>query len=251
MDKANGRVKARNCCWHPSPNFTARRGGGRPSLVVLHYTGMETVQAARGRLCDPAAQVSAHLLIGPDGRVEQLVDIRDRAWHAGQSRWGSVVDVNSWSIGIELANAGPLAELPPYPEAQMTALEAVLAEICGDWGIAPERVVGHSCIAPGRKIDPGPKLDWRRLALGGLAIWRTPPLTPGEGGADAGRFRVAARAFGFPVDDANGWTDALHEVWRSYALRFLVPSPIFAEGPTDAGVAHLEALATRWPVAAP
>jgi N-acetylmuramoyl-L-alanine amidase len=157
----------------PSPNAGPRRDGAKPDLVVLHYTGMATAEAALDRLRDPGAEVSAHYLIAEDGRLWRLVPEALRAWHAGAGQWGEVADVNSRSIGIELANAGPLAGFPPFPEPQMAALEALLAGVLGRWSIPPARVIAHSDMAPGRKADPGPKFDWRRLAAGGLAVWPT------------------------------------------------------------------------------
>lgn len=136
-------------------------------MVVLHYTAMDTAEAALARLCDPAAEVSAHYLICERGRVWQMVDEAERAWHAGAGQWGDVVDVNSRSIGIELANRGD----HPFAEAQMAALEGLLAGILERWAIAPERVIGHSDMAPERKFDPGARFDWRRLALQGLSVW--------------------------------------------------------------------------------
>ena len=159
-----GRARiARVALTHPSPNFGARRGGARPSLVVIHYTAMESAEAALARLCDPAAEVSSHWLIGADGALFSLVAEEMRAWHAGAGSWGDVVDVNSASIGIELDNDG----VSPFPEAQMVALEELLGGVLARWGIPPEGVIGHSDSAPGRKIDPGPRFDWGRLALSG------------------------------------------------------------------------------------
>ena len=110
----------------PSPNFGPRRGGARPSIVVIHYTAMASAEAALERLCDPAAEVSAHYLIAEDGRAWGLVEEAERAWHAGRGAWRRTDDVNSCSIGIELANPGPLAGFPPFPEPQMAALEGLL-----------------------------------------------------------------------------------------------------------------------------
>jgi len=155
----------------PSPNFTERRGVDRPDMVVLHYTGMGSAEAAIERLCDPGPEVSAHYLIAEDGAVTRMVAEEMRAWHAGASRWGGIRDVNSHSIGIELANPGHHLGYPPFPEPQMAALEDLLTGILNRWNIAPERVVGHEHVAPGRKIDPGEKFDWRRLARQGLAAW--------------------------------------------------------------------------------
>jgi N-acetylmuramoyl-L-alanine amidase len=151
----------------PSPNFGPRRAGALPSLIVLHYTGMSSAAAARARLCDAQAEVSAHWLLDEAGRAEALVPEPLRAWHAGAGAWGPVTDVNSHSIGIELANPGDR----PFPERQMAALEALLRGIMARWAIPPARVIGHSDMAPDRKIDPGARFDWRRLARQGLAIW--------------------------------------------------------------------------------
>lgn len=160
---------------------------------MLHYTAMASCAEARERLCDPAAEVSAHYLISEAGAVEALVPEKARAWHAGAGAWGRVTDVNSHSIGIELANPGDA----PFPEPQIAALERLLAEIMARWRIPPERVIGHSDMAPGRKRDPGPRFDWRRLALGGLSVW---PEGQGDPGAD---FAASARAIGYPATTAE------------------------------------------------
>lgn len=152
-----------------SQNHNERRLGA-PDMILVHYTDMDTAAAARMRLCDPAAEVSCHYLIDLDGAVDQLVAEDRRAWHAGVSEWGGEADVNSRSIGIELQNQGPNGGgYHPFPEPQMAALEALIAEIAARWSIAPENVVGHEDVAPGRKIDPGPKFDWARLVRRGLA----------------------------------------------------------------------------------
>lgn len=152
---------------YPSPNHGARRGDALPDMVVLHYTAMASAEVALERLCDPAAEVSAHYLIGCDGRLWQMVPERRRAWHAGAGAWGACRDVNSRSIGIELDNAGHV----PFAAGQMLVLERLLREIMARWHIRPERVLAHSDIAPGRKHDPGAKFDWCRLARQGLAVW--------------------------------------------------------------------------------
>jgi N-acetylmuramoyl-L-alanine amidase len=174
-----------------SPNFGDRRDGLLPELVVLHYTAMPDCAAAARALCDPAREVSAHYLIGRDGAVHALVDEPLRAWHAGAGDWRGKPDVNSRSIGIELDNDG----LSPFSEPLMAALEALLPGIMARWGIAPDGVIAHSDMAPGRKIDPGPRFDWRRLARQGLAVWPAPATTPTP--CDAARFRADARAFGY------------------------------------------------------
>lgn len=128
---------------------------------------MADAASARARLCDPAAEVSAHWLLLEDGTAEALVAEDRRAWHAGAGSWRGRGDVNSHSIGIEIVNPGDR----PFPAAQMAGLERLLPGIMDRWNIGPEGVIGHSDMAPGRKIDPGPRFDWRRLARAGLALW--------------------------------------------------------------------------------
>lgn len=196
---------------HPSPNFGERRGGARVKLVVLHYTAMASCAEALTRLCDPGAEVSAHYLIDADGSVLSLVDEGARAWHAGAGEWQGAGDVNSRSIGIELANTGR----DPFAEAQMAALERLLAGVLDRHGLGPEAVIAHSDMAPDRKGDPGPRFDWRRLALQGLSVWPEP--------SEPGEFVADLRAFGYP--------DAAPEtLLTAFRLRFRP----WASGPLDA-----------------
>lgn len=179
--------------------------------MVIHYTAMQSAQAALKTLCNPATEVSAHYLIAEDGEVLSLVPEDLRAWHAGAGQWGSVTDVNSRSIGIELANPGNC----PFSAPQMDALEALLAGIKARWQIRPERVIGHSDMAPGRKSDPGPRFDWARLARQGHAGPTCPP-------AEALPFEAAARAAGFTAAvDATTLLDATRlrfAPWRTGPL---------------------------------
>lgn len=149
---------------YPSSNHGDRRGH-RPELIVLHYTGMADASSARARLCDPGAEVSAHWLIDEAGGVEALVPEDRRAWHAGAGAWRDREDVNSRSIGIEIANPGDR----PFLASQMDSLIVLLRQIMERWNIGPAGVIGHSDMAPGRKWDPGPRFDWQRLAREGLA----------------------------------------------------------------------------------
>ncbi|MDG3040579.1 N-acetylmuramoyl-L-alanine amidase [Roseicyclus marinus] len=179
-----------------SPNHGPRRDGLRPELVVIHYTAMADCEAAIRVLCAPEREVSAHYLIRRDGQVVALVDEALRAWHAGAGEWRGQGDVNSRSIGIELDNDGA----SPFAAALMDGLEGLLPGILARWEIPAHGVIGHSCMAPGRKIDPGPRFDWERLARGGLALW---PAGRGVSPLDPGRFRADALAYGFPdVEDA-------------------------------------------------
>ncbi|SNX67482.1 N-acetylmuramoyl-L-alanine amidase [Cereibacter ovatus] len=224
-----------------SPNCGPRRDGARPDLVVIHYTGMSSHHAALERLCDPAAEVSAHWLISETGDTLALVPEDLRAWHAGAGAWGAVRDVNSRSIGIELANPGDR----PFPEPQIAALERLLADILARWAIPPERVIAHSDMAPGRKIDPGPRFDWRRLALGGLSVW--PEVSEGAERGNRGNAedREAGAAFHAAVRDF-GYPDLAPDlVLTAFRLRFRP----WARGPVQAADAALAAdLARRFPV---
>ncbi len=176
--------------WHPSPNFGPRRDGAKPSLVVIHYTAMTSAQAALERLCAPQFEVSAHYLIGRTGLVWQMVREDMRAWHAGAGEWLGQGDVNSRSIGIELDNTGQ----HPFPEPQMQVLETLLSDIADRWHIRPEGVIGHSDMAPGRKVDPGPRFDWARLARQGRA------RAAGNGNATSVQFRALACMQGYSAD---------------------------------------------------
>lgn len=238
----------RNHLDRPSPNFGGRRGVTKPDMVVIHYTGMESAEAAIARLCDPDAEVSAHYVIDERGERTKMVRPRHRAWHAGVSTWGGVQDVNSHSIGIELVNRGANGPFHPFSEPQMTQLEALLAYLFGRFAIRPERVVGHACIAPGRKVDPGEKFDWRRLAANGYSVWLDPEgFASWENGveADPARFQIAARKFGYFAPDSGKWCAGSWAVWEAFRMRFL-PQYRGAQ-PSEACVAHLERLADRWP----
>ena len=153
----------------PSPNHDARPGG--IDMLVIHYTGMQSGEAALARLRDRESKVSSHYLIEEDGRIFRMVREERRAWHAGVSFWGGRDTLNDVSIGIELVNPGHEWGYRPFPEAQIAALEALAGGICERWRIPVERVVGHADIAPTRKDDPGELFPWRRLAQNGLALW--------------------------------------------------------------------------------
>lgn len=158
---------------------------------------MDSATGARDWLCAPEAEVSAHYLVDRDGTVWQLVDEDLRAWHAGAGAWDGQGDVNSRSIGIELVNTGT----EPFAEPLMRALEALLPGILARWAIPPGGVIAHSDMAPGRKIDPGPRFDWARLARGGLALWPAagPPGPPED--PDPARFAARLTAIGYPEAD--------------------------------------------------
>ena len=220
-----------------SPNFGERRGGVRPELIVLHFTAMESCAAAAERLRDPEAEVSAHYLIDYHGTVLALVPEEQRAWHAGAGEWAGRGDVNSRSIGIELANTGT----EPFGALQMAALEALLQGVMTRWAIPPVGVIGHSDMAPDRKFDPGPRFDWRRLARAGLSVWPDPETkAPETAEADRAAFHAALTAFGYPSPPAIQ-PEALLSAFR---MRFR-PA---ASGPLAAAdLAVAQALARAYP----
>jgi N-acetylmuramoyl-L-alanine amidase len=176
-----------------SPNFGPRAEGMKPDCLILHYTGMETGQAAEAWLCVPESEVSAHYLVHEDGRVVQMVREGDRAWHAGRGSWKGRSDVNSFSIGIEIVNLGPLARFPEFPATQIDAVAKLARDICARHHISPERVLAHSDVAPGRKIDPGERFPWGRLAELGVGHYVDPAAIQG------GRF-LAMGDRGEPVE---------------------------------------------------
>lgn len=182
----------------PSPNFNERQ---LPvTMIVLHYTGMQSADAALARLTDPDAEVSAHYLIDEDGTVHRLVAEDKRAWHAGKSHWRGITDVNSASVGIELVNPGHEFGYRDYPDAQIDALIPLLQEIKQRHGITRGNIVGHSDIACTRKQDPGERFPWGRLARLRLAMPRPTKNLIDPLWSDAG-FLLALERFGYEVTD--------------------------------------------------
>lgn len=216
--------------WRPSPNFGDRKDGAVPELIVLHYTAMESCDAACRTLCNPDNEVSAHYLISKDGHVVQMVEEDKRAWHAGAGTWQGRGDVNSRSIGIEMSNTG----FVPFSAPLFNSLEVLLRGIMTRWDIPASAVIAHSDFAPGRKIDPGRRFDWQRLARQGMAVW---PVGERHAVADMARFSAAATSLGYP-DDVEPKTQL-----ASFRLRF---NPT-ASGPvTTRDVSMAEALAREF-----
>ncbi len=179
-----------------SPNFDDRPPATPIDMLVLHYTGMESAEAALARLCDPAAKVSAHYVIDEDGAVTALADEAVRAWHAGSASWRGEADVNGRSIGIELVNQGHEFGYRDFPDPQMAALEELASGILARHPIPARNVVGHSDVAVGRKTDPGERFDWTRLAAAGIGLW------PGEvEPANAADVPAMLSEYGYDVTD--------------------------------------------------
>jgi N-acetylmuramoyl-L-alanine amidase len=159
---------------HFSPNHDARPPGQAVDILLLHYTGMRSTEAALDRLCDRVAKVSAHYLIDEDGATYMLVPESRRAWHAGVAGWAGARDINARSVGIELVNPGHEWGYRPFPPAQMEALADLARGVLARHPIPPRRVLAHADVAPARKQDPGELFDWAWLAGRGIGIW------PGE-----------------------------------------------------------------------
>jgi N-acetylmuramoyl-L-alanine amidase len=186
----------------PSPNYGERIGVERPDILLLHYTGMPSADGAQAWLCNVESQVSSHYLVHEDGRVVQMVPEGRRAWHAGKSVWGGETDINSRSIGIEIANPGHPGGLPDFPDKQIEALIELCRDCVERHQIPAERVLAHSDVAPIRKVDPGENFPWGKLAAAGIGHWVEPSLIGG------GRF--------FQRGDAGQPVEALQSMLSLY-----------------------------------
>jgi N-acetyl-anhydromuramyl-L-alanine amidase AmpD len=191
--------------WVPSPNFDARR----PQLIVLHATEQQSAAQSLDTLRSTGKRkVSAHYLIGDDGRIYQLVADADRAWQAGSGRWGTITELNSASIGIEIDNARG----EPYTEAQIVAVLRLLDDLTTRLSIPKSQVIGHSDLAPNRKVDPGALFPWQRLAEAGYGLWPRAPLVEPPAGFDPW---LAMAAIGYPLDDRTAAVRAFHRHYRA------------------------------------
>lgn len=202
----------------PATNFEPRRGIGKPSILLLHYTGVATAAKAIEWLTCVESRVSCHYAIDEAGCITQMVAEDMRAWHAGEAVWDGESDINSASIGIEIYNPGHEMGYPDFPEVQLKAVEALCRDIIGRQGIRPERVLAHSDVAPTRKKDPGEKFPWARLARAGIGHWVEPQpviaAEPGLGIAVAGPLvadvQLLLRKYGYGIE-ATGVVDGKTE----------------------------------------
>jgi N-acetylmuramoyl-L-alanine amidase len=211
----------------PSPNHDARPAAKAIDILLLHYTGMRSCAAALDRLTDPAAKVSSHYLIDEDGTVYRLVDESRRAWHAGVSYWAGERDINGVSIGIELVNPGHDFGYRPFPQPQMAALIELAHGILARQPIPPARVLGHSDVAPARKIDPGELFDWQALAAAGIGHWPEPT----EGPADLAAIQRALQRYGYDIHMTGRLDDEAAAVLRAFQRHF---RPARIDGLVDA-----------------
>lgn len=206
--------------WRASPNFDDRK----PNFVIVHYTSDDNAEKSLGTLTNPLRAVSAHYLIARDGTIYQLVDERQRAWHAGDSRWGATTDLNSSSIGIELDNNGK----EPFVDAQVSALLRLLRDVVDRYRIPAANILGHADIAPQRKIDPGPLFPWKTLAEQGFGLWCDPPYPELPATFDA---IAGLRAIGYDVADVGA-------AIRAFRMHFLPDEPTSELSPRDRAVIY-------------
>ncbi|GHF23009.1 N-acetylmuramoyl-L-alanine amidase [Kordiimonas sediminis] len=216
-----------------SPNFDDRPDGVSPDMLVLHYTGMESAQAALERLCDPAFEVSAHYLVDEDGQLYALVDEDKRAWHAGISRWGDRVGINQYSIGIEIVNPGHEFGYQDFTDKQMKRVLDLVHDIRRRHVIPDTGIVGHSDIAPDRKDDPGEKFPWQWLAANGVGIALSEGELPPETehatepyvteASDAAQITAVQKQFtaiGYPLDPDGLYSPYMRSIVTAFQRRW-------------------------------
>ncbi|WP_049623022.1 N-acetylmuramoyl-L-alanine amidase [Frateuria defendens] len=191
--------------WVPSPNYDVRR----PVLIVIHFTDEDSVQRSLEilRTRNSGGPVSAHYLVGADGHIYQLVADTQRAWQAGAGHWGTITDVNSASIGIELDNDGHV----PFAPAQIASLLRLLDDLTTRLRIPRTQVIGHEDLAPGRKVDPGPLFPWRQLAEAGYGLWPQGPFVDPPAGFDPWQ---ALALVGYPLEDRAATVRSFHHHFR-------------------------------------
>ena len=212
----------------PSPNHGERKDGRRPDLILLHYTGMEQADAALVRLTTHGSQVSAHYFVFEDGRIVQMVEESRRAWHAGDSFWAGETDINSCSIGIEIANPGHDFGYPEFPARQIAAVTALCRSILTRHAVPVARVLAHSDVAPSRKQDPGEKFPWRLLHDSGIGHWVKPaPLVDDEpifalgDGSDAiTTMQKSLAEYGYGVPTNGAYDSATQAVVAAFQRHF-------------------------------
>ena len=235
----------------PSPNHGERRGGVPVTMLLLHYTGMRSAEAALKRLSEQGSDVSAHYLVFEDGATVQFVPEARRAWHAGEARWAGESDVNSRSVGIEIVNPGHDWGYTDFPDAQIAKVIALSRDVVARHAIAPDRVLAHSDVAPARKQDPGEKFPWARLAAAGVGLWVAPGpivdglpvLKRGDSGAAVRDLQQRLAAYGYDVAVGGTYDAATANVVTAFQRHFR-PAPVdgIADASTQATLAKLLAM---------
>lgn len=231
----------------PAINFSDRAGVARPDILLLHYTGVPTPEFAIDILTNGEREVSCHYLVHQDGGIVHMVDEDKRAWHAGKSSWEGAGDVNSSSVGIEICNPGHGENYHDFPDAQIEAVIALSKDIIARLAIQPRHVLAHSDVAPGRKIDPGEKFPWARLASRAVGLWVTPAaivdgpvLEEGTSGSEVTSLQRNLAAYGYGIDVTGTYDVATATVVRTFQLHF---RPELCDGRADVStIATLNAL---------
>jgi N-acetylmuramoyl-L-alanine amidase len=210
-----------------SPNFGERRDGRAPDMLILHYTGMPTAEGALEWLMRAESEVSSHYFVFEDGRVVQLVPESARAWHAGRASWKGETDINSASIGIEIANPGHPGGLPDFPAVQIAAVIELGRDIIARHAIRGERVLAHSDVAPIRKIDPGEKFPWAALAKAGVGHWVEPTpvgggrfFQQGDSGPPVEALQAMLALFGYDVPVSSEYCARTHGVVEAFQRHY-------------------------------
>jgi N-acetylmuramoyl-L-alanine amidase len=232
----------------PSPNHNERDPAKPVDILLLHYTGMASGEAAVGWLCNPASKVSSHYVVFEDGRTVQLVDEARRAWHAGKSSWAGETDINTRSVGIEIVNPGHEFGYRPFPDVQIEAVIALCRGIISRHPIPPERVLAHSDVAPLRKEDPGELFPWQQLFEAGVGHWVPPvPVAPGpflhagDHGLGVGALKQRFRRYGYGIGEDSQFDAGTEAVVTAFQRHF---RPARVDGVADVStVATLDRLA--------
>ena len=224
----------------PSPNHDQRKDGCPPDMILLHYTGMQTGEAALERLTTASSRVSAHYLVFENGRIVQCVPEALRAWHAGVSFWAGESDINSHSIGIEIVNPGHEFGYRDFPLRQIAAVISLCKSIITRRGpICADRILAHSDVAPARKQDPGEKFPWELLSDSGVGHWvraaplavAGPTLAPRETGDQVARLQRMLKDYGYGIDETGTYDDRTRDVVIAFQRHF---RPARIDGVADA-----------------
>lgn len=235
------------CDVQVAKNYGKRVDCVNPSLLILHYTGMESAEAALDWLCGNESGVSCHYFVFEDGRIVQLVPESRRAWHAGQSSWQGETDINSRSIGIEIANPGHDHGYADFPKRQIAAVIELCRDIITRNEILPRHVLAHSDVAPARKQDPGEKFPWKKLHADGVGLWAEPDMADNRSSLQIGQDGEAVAAlqallglYGYGVELTGHFDETTRDCISAFQRHFR-PSKVdgVADGST---LATLDAL---------
>ena len=155
-----------------SPNFSKKvRSLRKIRFLIIHYTGMQSERVSMNRLKNPKSKVSCHYFLKRSGTIYRMVDDNKVAWHAGKSKWRNIKNLNEYSIGIEIQNKGHFIKYQNFTKKQIISLIQLIKILKKKYKINNENILGHSDIAPLRKLDPGEKFPWNLLSSKGVSIW--------------------------------------------------------------------------------